>query len=272
LVDKLEHNGQIKLGHNVSIGYYAQNQAEMLDLNKTVFNTLNDVAVGEMQAKVRNILGSFLFSGDDIDKKVSVLSGGEKARLALAKLLLSPVNLLVLDEPTNHLDIRSKDILKEALKKYNGTLIIVSHDRDFLHNLTTKLYEFKNKNIKEFIGDVTEFLKYKKLASFTELETLNNSNKNNNNGKENLSQAKIYREEKKQIEREQKKIQKQIEECEKDIELIEKKLKEIDFILINPIGNEESIVNGTIYKEYEALKNRLHKEMTKWEELQKSII
>ena len=170
IIGQLEHSGMLKQGFNVNLGYYAQNQADLLDPEKTVFETIDYVAVGDMRPKVRNILGSFLFSGDAIDKKVKVLSGGEKSRLALAMLLLSPVNLLVLDEPTNHLDMRSKDILKMALLQYNGTLIVVSHDRDFLQGLTTRVFEFKNKGIRQHIGDIYDFLESRKMQSLKQLE------------------------------------------------------------------------------------------------------
>ena len=159
----LDYQGEVKLGHEVQIGYYAQNQQDMLDPEKTVFETLDDVATGDMRVKVKSLLGAFLFSGEAIDKKVKVLSGGEKARLSLAKMLLFPTNLLILDEPTNHLDMLSKDILKSALIQFDGTLIIVSHDRDFLQGLTNKIYEFRKPNIKEYIGDIYDFLEEKKL-------------------------------------------------------------------------------------------------------------
>ncbi|HRS54460.1 MAG TPA: ABC-F family ATP-binding cassette domain-containing protein [Bacteroidales bacterium] len=163
-------SGKCKLGHNVKIGYYAQNETELLCPEKTVFQTIDEIAIGEIRPKIRHILGSFLFSGDAIEKKVKVLSGGEKARLALVKLLLKPVNLLVLDEPTNHLDIFSKEVLKNALLKYDGTLIIVSHDRDFLHGLTNKVFEFKNNTIKQHFGDIYDFLDTQKLVSLSKLE------------------------------------------------------------------------------------------------------
>ncbi|TVQ06801.1 MAG: ABC transporter ATP-binding protein, partial [Bacteroidetes bacterium] len=163
IIGELEHSGTLKLGHNVVLGYYAQNQTEMLDGEKTVFETLDDVAVGDVRPKIRNILGGFLFQGEDIDKKVKVLSGGEKSRLAIAKLLLSPVNLLVLDEPTNHLDMRSKDILKSALLQFEGTIILVSHDRDFLQGLSTRVFEFKNRKIKEFLGDIYDFIESRNI-------------------------------------------------------------------------------------------------------------
>jgi len=188
IVGRLEHNGEIKLGHNIKIGYYAQNQAELLDKEQTVFETIDNIAVGEIRKKVKSILGSFLFSGEDIDKKVKVLSGGERSRLALAKLLLEPVNLLVLDEPTNHLDLQSKDILKNALLQYDGTLLIVSHDRYFLKDLCQKVYEFRDKGIKEHLGDITEFINKKKLQNLSDIElkaiTNNNTQKQSSSNKE----------------------------------------------------------------------------------------
>jgi ATP-binding cassette subfamily F protein 3 len=162
--------GESKVGYNVSIGYYAQNQEDILDKEDTVFGTLDRIAVGDIRLKLRDILGAFLFKGEDIDKKVAVLSGGERARLAMAKLILKPYNLLALDEPTNHMDIRSKDILKQALKSYDGTLIIVSHDRDFLDGLVDKLYEFRDGRVKEHLGGVREFLERRKLENLSELE------------------------------------------------------------------------------------------------------
>ena len=162
--------GESKIGHNVNIGYYAQNQEDILSKEDTVFETLDRIAVGDIRFKLRDILGAFLFKGEDIDKKVAVLSGGERARLAMAKLMLKPYNLLALDEPTNHMDIRSKDILKQALKAYDGTLIIVSHDRDFLEGLVDKLYEFRDGKVKEHLGGVQEFLERRKLEALNELE------------------------------------------------------------------------------------------------------
>lgn len=170
IVGELDYKGKFKLGHNVSIGYFAQNQDELMDGNKTVLESIDDIAVGDIRTKIRDILGAFLFSGEDVDKKVKVLSGGERSRLSMARLLLQPYNLLVLDEPTNHLDMRSKDILKNALKEYDGTLILVSHDREFLDGLVNKVYEFKGHKIKEFLGGIYDFLQKKKIDSFRELE------------------------------------------------------------------------------------------------------
>jgi ATP-binding cassette subfamily F protein 3 len=170
IMKELDHPGEIKLGHNVQIGYFAQNEASLLDETKTVFQTIDDVAVGDIRTKIKDILGAFMFGGEDWDKKVSVLSGGERTRLAMIKLLLEPVNLLILDEPTNHLDIRTKDILKQALLEFDGTLILVSHDRDFLDGLVSKVYEFGNKRVKEHLEGINEFLARKKMEHLNELE------------------------------------------------------------------------------------------------------
>jgi len=158
------------LGHNAMIGYFAQNQASLLDESLTIFETIDQIAVGEVRGKIKDLLGAFMFKGDDINKKVKVLSGGEKTRLAMIKLLLEPVNLLILDEPTNHLDMKTKDIIKDALKAFDGTLIIVSHDRDFLDGLVTKVFEFGNKRVKEHFEDINGFLRNKKLENLREVE------------------------------------------------------------------------------------------------------
>ena len=170
IMNEIPYGGTLELGHNVQIGYFAQNQAALLDETLTVFQTIDDVAVGDARTKVRDLLGAFMFGRDDIDKKVKVLSGGERQRLAMIKLLLQPVNLLILDEPTNHLDIRTKDVLKQALKDFDGTLIIVSHDRDFLDGLTTKVFEFGNKKVVEHLEGIYGFLQKKNLENLQELE------------------------------------------------------------------------------------------------------
>lgn len=170
IMNEIEHSGKLTLGHNTMIGYFAQNQASLLDEENTVFQTIDDVAKGDIRTKIRDILGAFMFGGDDWNKKVKVLSGGERTRLAMIKLLLEPVNFLILDEPTNHLDLKTKDILKSALQDYDGTLILVSHDRDFLDGLVNKVYEFGNKRVKEHLGDVKSFLEKKKMENLKELE------------------------------------------------------------------------------------------------------
>ena len=173
IMGEIDHGGQLTLGHNTKVGYFAQNEASLLDEALTVFQTIDDIAVGEIRTKIKDILGAFMFSGDDLDKKVKVLSGGERTRLAMIKLLLEPYNLLILDEPTNHLDIRTKDILKQALIKYDGTVILVSHDRDFLDGLVSKIHEFGNKRVKEHLEGIKEFLERKKMENLQELEAKN---------------------------------------------------------------------------------------------------
>jgi ATP-binding cassette subfamily F protein 3 len=170
IMGEIEYNGKLQLGHNSMIGYFAQNQASLLDEDLTVFQTIDQIAFGDVRTQIKNILGAFMFSGEAIDKKVKMLSGGEKTRLAMIKLLLQPVNLLILDEPTNHLDIKTKEILKDALKAFDGTLILVSHDRDFLDGLATKVFEFGNKRIKEHFEDINGFLRNKKLENLREVE------------------------------------------------------------------------------------------------------
>ena len=264
----LDYEGEAKLGHNVSIGYYAQNQADMLDHSKTVFETIDDEAVGEIRKKVKNILGGFLFSGEDLDKKVAVLSGGEKARLALAKLLLTPVNLLVLDEPTNHLDMRSKDILKHALLRFDGTLILVSHDRDFLHGLATKIYEVRNHSVKPFIGDIYDYLEKRKIEGLDEL----NIQEKALPGKENKPKAgkEAYLQRKEQ-EKALRKIKKQVEQAEARIEQLEQDIESADAILAEPEKNAEKITSENLYEKYEALNQELEKVMEEWEQLNEEL-
>ena len=266
IVGDLPYQGECKLGHQVIIGYFAQNQAAMLDGEKTVFETIDDVAVGEIRPKIRAILGGFLFGAEEIDKKAKVLSGGEKSRLALAKLLLTPVNLLVLDEPTNHLDMQSKDILKNALLQFEGTLIVVSHDRDFLQGLTDKVYEFKKRHIREYIGDVYDFLESRKLEELKQLEI---NNKNNTSSKNTIgTDNKINWEKKRENEKEKRKITSQIERCEKDITNLETELSNFDDVLMNPSKYKDEFKKDDIYVKYNDIKRKLEKQMSLWEELQ----
>ena len=264
IVGSLEHDGEIKLGHNIKIGYYAQNQAELLDKEQTVFETIDNIAVGEIRKKVKSILGSFLFSGEDIDKKVKVLSGGERSRLALAKLLLEPVNLLVLDEPTNHLDLQSKDILKNALLQYDGTLLIVSHDRYFLKDLCQKVYEFRDKGIKEHLGDITEFINKKKLQNLSDIEL---KAKSNNNSQKQASSNKESYLQKKELEKRKRKLTKQIEECENKIEDLENDIALLDEQLTKPESLGDSLTNGSFYSIYNKTKKDLDEAVEKWEKL-----
>ncbi len=255
-----DYIGEYKKGHQVSLGYFAQNQAALLDGEKTVFETIDDIAEGEIRPKIRTILGGFLFGGEDIDKKVKVLSGGEKTRLALAKLLLSPSNLLVLDEPTNHLDMRSKDVLKNALLQYTGTLILVSHDRDFLEGLTDSIFEFKNKNIKEFKGDIFEFLENRKLENLQALDAVKKEASEKNTS---ASQNKLDYLKSKEAEKEIRKIRNRIEQLEKEIEKLEYTIQQQDELLHNQ--PEIVVENPSFYSEYEALKNKLNLTMQDWE-------
>lgn len=267
IVGEIESSGGVcRLGHAVSIGYFAQNQAALLDEEKTVFETIDEVAVGDVRTRIRNILGSFLFDENDIEKKVKVLSGGEKTRLALAKLLLEPVNLLVLDEPTNHLDMLSKDILKMALMQYDGTLIVVSHDRDFLQGLTDTIYEFSHHKVKQFKGDIFDFLQTKNIADLDDLNQKSQQNK----AKSEVVVTQSKQDYLKNKERESglRKIRNKITSCEQEIETLENKLKQMDDSLASSdFANQISDMNK-FYTEYEEIKKQLSERMNEWEELQ----
>jgi ATP-binding cassette subfamily F protein 3 len=265
IIGDLEHSGTLKLGHNVVIGYYAQNQTELLDGEKTVFETLDDAAVGDIRPRIRGILGGFLFQGDDVDKKVKVLSGGEKSRLAIAKLLLSPVNLLVLDEPTNHLDMRSKDILKSALLQFQGTIILVSHDRDFLQGLSTRVFEFKNRKIKEFIGDIYDFIESRNIQTLSDLEMAKKVSSSQHSSSDSDNKANWER--KKELEKEQRKLQNQITRCENRITELENLIKKAEEIISNPSQSPQDFNNDDFYKNYNDLKAELKTCENQWEEL-----
>lgn len=266
IVGEHDFEGDFKLGYNVKLGYYAQNQAEYLDLSKTVFETIDDVATGDLRKKVRDILGAFLFSGETIDKKVSVLSGGEKSRLALAKLLLEPYNLLVLDEPTNHLDIQSKGILKRALMQYNGSLIIVSHDRDFLQGLTDKVIEFKKAETKEHLGDIHYFLEKRKLETLQDLEKSGALSKSTNTEKEVSDNKQAYLD-KKESDKELRKLDNQLKRIEKEIAEMEKKIEVSDAQLADPGKYQELINDAAFFESYQKLKTNLETKLNRWEEL-----
>ncbi len=262
--------GDSKVGYNVSIGYYAQNQEDILDKEDTVFGTLDRIAVGDIRLKLRDILGAFLFKGEDIDKKVAVLSGGERARLAMAKLILKHYNLLALDEPTNHMDIRSKDILKQALKAYDGTLIIVSHDRDFLDGLVDKLYEFRDGKVKEHLGGVQEFLERRKLENLSELERHYKPVAEEKPAEvvQKKEEAKQEYQAKKFVSKEERKIRNRISFLEKGIEAIEVKMAEIEAVLANP-GKDDDIMELT--RAYLENKRELDFKMEEWEKLNESL-
>ena len=261
--NELDFEGEVKLGYQVKIGYFAQNQDEALDLNKTVLQTLEDVAPIEVRPQIRKILGYFLFSGDNVYKKLSVLSGGEKARLLLAKLLLEPVNFLILDEPTNHLDVPSKMILKEAIKNYDGTVLIISHDRDFLNGLVDRIIEIKNGKFKEYIGDIWEFLKYKKYENFDLVfnkEFTNKSIKQNTDNKENTEYL-----EKKELERKIRKIENSIKNIEKALLDIEKQIAEREKLIHS---NDIKVLSDyKWFEEFEKLKQENDNLFNKLDEL-----
>lgn len=261
LAGVLDYTGELKFGHEVKVGYYAQNQHDMLDMEKTVFETLDEVAVGEMRTRIKSLLGAFLFGGEAIDKKVKVLSGGEKARLSLARMLLFPVNLLIMDEPTNHLDMMSKDILKSALLQYQGTLLIVSHDRDFLQGLTQKVYEFRKPDIKIHDGDVFAFLEKKKLEHLRELETAQSKKRDESTPKSN---NKIQYEERKQLDKILRKCQREIETLEQKIHQQEKAIETMDALLVSPDAHKQTS-DPAWYGIYDKQKKQLEQLMKQWE-------
>lgn len=263
VVGELDYTGTLELGHNVSMGYYAQDQAESLDGSKTVLQTLDDVARGDVRKRLRDILGSFLFGGDDVDKKVSVLSGGERGRLALAKLLLEPVNLLVLDEPTNHLDMHSKDVLKQALKNYDGAMIIVSHDRDFLSGLTSKVYEFKDKNVKEHIGDVYEFLDKVKASSIKEFSEKPKVVEVKSAAKKESKEEQKARKDK---EKEIRNAKNKADRLEQEISAIEQEITDLDELMLDTEAYKEALAERDVFKEYQQKQQLLDSKMADWEE------
>ncbi len=230
IMNEIEYSGKLKLGHQVKIGYFAQNQASLLDDSLTVFQTIDYVAVGDIRTKIRDILGAFMFGGEASDKKVKVLSGGERSRLAMIRLLLEPVNLLILDEPTNHLDMRSKEVLKEAIKTFNGTAIVVSHDREFLDGLVTKVYEFGNKKVREHLGGIYDFLLFKKMENLRELEVSNLAvkNQNSDHAQKQSSENKLNYEARKELSRKIRKAEKEVEEAEKVISSLEQEISAME--------------------------------------------
>lgn len=259
MVGEIQHQGNVKLGHNVQIGYFAQNQADYLDGNKTVLDTMIDAANEKNRTKVRDILGAFLFRGDEVEKYVKVLSGGERNRLALAKLMLQPFNVLIMDEPTNHLDIASKNVLKNALKKFEGTLILVSHDRDFLQGLTEVVYEFKDKKLKEYLGSIDFFLEQRNLQNLREAEKRNVvKSKTQNGNKQNFEDQKKL-----------KSLKNRLSNLEAKISTLESKIKEIDASL--EVNYVEVTAKPQFFDEYQQKKKKLEKLMTEWEEVQMEL-
>ena len=257
-----DFTGKLQLGHNVKIGYFAQNQAQLLDENMTVFDTVDYVAQGDIRLKIRDILGAFMFGGEASDKKVKVLSGGEKTRLAMIRLLLEPVNLLILDEPTNHLDMRSKDVLKDALKEFDGTVIVVSHDREFLDGLVDKVYEFGNKRVIEHLGGIYDFLEHKKMDSLCELERSTQTTTSMEGNASEPTRNKLSYEARKEQSKAIKKVEKAIAESEKKITELENSIAAIEAKLATP----EGAVDVSLYTEYSELKKKLSDTMDLWTE------
>lgn len=266
IIGETDFQGLVKVGHNVKIGYFAQNQDELMNDNLTVFETIDQVAVGDIRTKIRDLLGAFLFRGDDVDKKVKVLSGGERSRLAMVKLLLEPYNLLVLDEPTNHLDMRSKDILKQALIKFDGTLIVVSHDREFLDGLVEKVYEFRGKKIKQHLGGIYDFLQKKKLENLQMIEKKDKVTSLQAD-KDSSARKQEYLE-KKEFEKLLRKAESQVEQSEIKIGKLERELEEITAKLSDPAAYEDV---KALYIKHDELQLSLEKEMKLWEELNMEV-
>ncbi len=262
IISEISYDGELKLGHNVQIGYFAQNQSEYLDGELTIHDTMINAANEKTRSKVRDMLGAFLFRGDEVDKKVKVLSGGERNRLALCKMLLEPFNVLVMDEPTNHLDIKSKNILKEALKSFEGTLILVSHDRDFLQGLTNTVYEFKNKQIKEYLGDIDFYLEQRKVSDLREIEKKDKEVKSTTETKVTAKQS--YEDQKKL-----KSLNNRLSNIESKINKLEREIKEIDVELA--INYDQTIAKPGFFDDYQGKKNQLDTLMEDWESLQEEI-
>ena len=270
IMGEIPYTGTLKIGHNVKIGYFAQNQASLLDESITVFDTIDRVAVGDIRTKIRDILGAFMFGGESSDKKVKVLSGGEKTRLAMIRLLLEPVNLLILDEPTNHLDMRTKDVLKQAIRDFNGTVILVSHDREFLDGLVSKVYEFGGGQVREHLGGIYDFLESRKLASLRELEqraTVSKTEKDGNISKDSASPAqsedsKLSYGEQKEFARRLRKAEKAVADIESEIAGLEKRIAEVEEKLATPDGAADT----SLYELHGQLKKQLDDVMWKWSE------
>jgi ATP-binding cassette subfamily F protein 3 len=269
IADKVKYDGQIQLGHSVLMGYFEQDQEEKVDLDKTVFETIDELAVGDVRRQVRSLLGSFLFGGDDIDKKVKVLSGGERGRLALCKLLLEPYNLLLLDEPTNHLDIKSKEVLKQSLIDYEGTLVMVSHDRDFMTGLCDRLFEFRDGHLKEYLCDIKEFMEIRKVERLNELDLDKSGVKAVPVVEKKQAAVSDFdaQEKKKQLAQ----LQTQIKKSEEEIERLESEIKKLDTKLSVPETYDALSKDPNFFNSYNKLKKDLETEMQKWEDLSSKV-
>lgn len=280
IMGEIPFTGNLKIGHNIQVGYFAQNQAQLLDESLTVFDTIDRVAKGDIRLRINDILGAFMFGGENADKKVKVLSGGERSRLAMIRLLLEPVNLLILDEPTNHLDMQSKDVLKEAIKAFDGTVIVVSHDREFLDGLVTKVYEFGGGKVREHLGGIYDFLRSKRIDS---LEELSRSEKQGANASTDNSQqstvnsqlstvnsqlsSKLAYLERKEQQKKVKRVEKSIKEVETNIQQLEARIKELDDILCTPEGASDM----TIVTEYTSIKKLIDQQTERWEHLYEEL-
>ena len=263
IVDEIPFDGNLKIGHNVQIGYFAQNQSDYLDGELTVLKTMEDFATDKNRSKVRDILGAFLFRGDEVDKKVKVLSGGEKNRLALCKMMLQPFNVLVMDEPTNHLDIASKNVIKKALQKFDGTIIVVSHDRDFLQDLTNTVYSFKDRKLKEYLGDINYFLEQHNLENLRDIEKKAKIKNNNNKKKNENFNNKID-------EKNRKRLQNKIKKIESEISNLETEIKNDDIEIAH---NYEKISNEKdFFKTYQAKKKKVDELLILWEEIHDKLV
>ena len=263
IMEQIDYEGKLQLGHNVKIGYFAQNQAQLLDDNLTVFDTIDYVAQGDIRTKIRDILGAFMFGGEASEKKVKVLSGGERSRLAMIRLLLEPVNLLILDEPTNHLDMRSKDVLKDALREFDGTVIVVSHDREFLDGLVDKVYEFGNQRVVEHLGGIYKFLEKKKMDSLRELERSTQAASLTTDTDVQPTQNKLSYEARKEQSKTIKKVEKAVAEAENKITELENSIAAIEARLATPEGASDT----SLYSDYSSLKKELSDTMDTWTEL-----
>ena len=262
IMDQIPFEGKLVIGHNVQIGYFAQNQAQLLDENLTVFDTIDQVAKGDIRLKIRDILGAFMFGGEASDKKVKVLSGGERSRLAMIKLLLEPVNFLILDEPTNHLDMRSKDVLKEAIRDFDGTVIVVSHDREFLDGLVTKVYEFGGGVVKEHIGGIYDFLQKKKMESLNELQLSQSpATQSAKEAAAPVSENKLSYEAQKEQNKKIRKLEKQVADCEDSISRLEQEIQAVEAQMATP----EGAADMKLYERHQQLKQQVAKAEEEWE-------
>jgi len=267
IMGEIPFDGNLKVGHNIQIGYFAQNQAQLLDESLTVFQTIDYVAKGEIRLRINDILGAFMFGGEASEKKVRVLSGGERSRLAMIRLLLEPVNLLILDEPTNHLDMPSKDVLKEAIKAFDGTAVIVSHDREFLDGLVTKVYEFGGGKVKEHLGGIYDFLQSRQITELSQLQSAQSTQRTQNNPNTPSAPKNQNYAERKEQQKKLRKAERAVEESERKISDMERRLKELDTLLMDPVNAS----NMELVTEYTTIKKSLDEEVERWEKLSEEL-